>query len=405
MPDDPGLVVSSHTPQGTVFCCAAEAILCGLEDNRLSLFKVKILIMEPLFEYGICQEDSRVDASALDLQEGDRLLCISSAGETPLNLLANFNIRIAAVDTLEPQNCLTRLKLAAARSLEPQEAAALLGYTVASPEIRGTFFKRTSEFLVDQDLKFWESQLFAIEKGPVNLARFERYISGYNWLAIMLLGKKHLLKLCEQDSIAAQEEYFDRYLSTALLKGVFKIVFHPKVYRKRGISDKGLIHSSESDMAGFFYARFRDFCCSTLARNNYYYQFTFFNQILFPEAYPDFLKEPGIQRIRKNWRNLEISQTSFRDKLSGSNVNHFNKLHLSNIGDWMSKEEFALLLHLVLQKSTPGARILFRYIHYNHPIPEDLAGKLEPDYELGEKLIKSDRYPFYGIVPIRVNSR
>ncbi|MFH0761013.1 MAG: aminotransferase class III-fold pyridoxal phosphate-dependent enzyme [Bacteroidota bacterium] len=37
LPDDPGLVVSSHTPQGTVFCCAAEAILCGLEKVDLPL--------------------------------------------------------------------------------------------------------------------------------------------------------------------------------------------------------------------------------------------------------------------------------------------------------------------------------------------------------------------------------
>lgn len=37
LPDDPDLVVSSHTPRGTVFCCAAEAILCGLEDTGLIL--------------------------------------------------------------------------------------------------------------------------------------------------------------------------------------------------------------------------------------------------------------------------------------------------------------------------------------------------------------------------------
>lgn len=358
--------------------------------------------MEPLFEYGICQEDSRVDARALELHDGDRLLCISSAGETPLNLMANFDIRISAVDILEQQNCMTRFKLATARSLEPQEAAALIGYVKTSPEIRKIYFNKVSEFLTDQDLIFWRNNPAAIESGPVNLARFERYISRYNGLAIMLLRKKYLLKLCEKDSIASQEDYFDRYLSTALLKGIFKVAFHPKVYRKRGISEKGLTHSSESNMAEFFYGRFRDFCCSTLARENYFYQFTFFDQVLFPEAYPDYLKEPGISRIRKNWRNFEVEQVSLSDKLTGSNINHFNKIHLSNIGDWMSKEEFAGLMHLVLQKSTVGNKILFRYIHYNHPIPADLVGKLSPDYEFGQRLSKTDRYPFYGIVPVEI---
>ena len=32
MPDDPGAVISSYSPAGTVFCCAAEAMLAGLES-------------------------------------------------------------------------------------------------------------------------------------------------------------------------------------------------------------------------------------------------------------------------------------------------------------------------------------------------------------------------------------
>lgn len=31
LPEDPDFVISSHTPKGTAFCCAAEAMLCGLE--------------------------------------------------------------------------------------------------------------------------------------------------------------------------------------------------------------------------------------------------------------------------------------------------------------------------------------------------------------------------------------
>jgi len=31
LPDDPDFVISSHTPRGAAFCCAAEAMLCGLE--------------------------------------------------------------------------------------------------------------------------------------------------------------------------------------------------------------------------------------------------------------------------------------------------------------------------------------------------------------------------------------
>jgi len=37
LPEDIDFLISSHTPRGAVFCCAAEGILCGLEPNNVSL--------------------------------------------------------------------------------------------------------------------------------------------------------------------------------------------------------------------------------------------------------------------------------------------------------------------------------------------------------------------------------
>jgi predicted amino acid dehydrogenase len=37
LPEDPGAVISSYSPAGTVFCCAAEAMLVGLEPCRAKL--------------------------------------------------------------------------------------------------------------------------------------------------------------------------------------------------------------------------------------------------------------------------------------------------------------------------------------------------------------------------------
>ncbi|HJW29879.1 MAG TPA: hypothetical protein VJ508_11640, partial [Saprospiraceae bacterium] len=37
MPDDPDFVISTHTPVGKIFCCAAEALVAALYDVRLPL--------------------------------------------------------------------------------------------------------------------------------------------------------------------------------------------------------------------------------------------------------------------------------------------------------------------------------------------------------------------------------
>jgi len=37
LPHDPDFLISTYTPRGTVFCCAAEAILCALEPVTVPL--------------------------------------------------------------------------------------------------------------------------------------------------------------------------------------------------------------------------------------------------------------------------------------------------------------------------------------------------------------------------------
>ncbi len=37
LPQDPDFVVSTYTPKGTAFCCATEAMLCGLENPEIRL--------------------------------------------------------------------------------------------------------------------------------------------------------------------------------------------------------------------------------------------------------------------------------------------------------------------------------------------------------------------------------
>lgn len=359
--------------------------------------------MEELFNFGIAQEDALTLFKALDIEENDRLLCIASAGEVPLNLLAIQDLRIEAVDISLNQLNLAKIKLHAVCSLEPTEAAAFLGFVDAEPEERKKLFRKVSELMDSNEKLFWLENMNAIEKGPINEARFEKYITKFNWIGRLIFGKKKLLRLFELDTIEAQQEFFDRHLSTSLLKIIFKIVFHPKIYKKRGMAPEGLTHSGERNISEFFYSRFRDFCSATSARKNYFLQFCFFNKVLFPEALPEYLSERGIQLIRKNREKLKFRHLSYTELLNQSRKGEFNKFHLSNIGDWMSRDEFVQILRLIKEKAAPSSRIMSCYIHCNHSIPEELKDFLIPDYQLGERLAKTDKYPFYNLVPIKTN--
>jgi S-adenosylmethionine:diacylglycerol 3-amino-3-carboxypropyl transferase len=357
--------------------------------------------MEELFNFGISQEDALTLSKALDIKQNDRLLCIASAGDVPLNLLAIQDLKIEAVDISLNQLNLAKMKFHTVCSLEPIEAAAFLGFIDAKPGERIKLFRKVSELMDSHEKLFWTENITAIEKGPINEARFEKYMSKFNGIGLLVLGKKKLLRLFELETVNAQQEYFDQYLSTSFLKIIFKIAFHPKIYKKRGMAPEGLTHSGGRNIADFFYSRFRDFCSATLARKNYFMQFCFFNKVLFPESLPEYLSEKGIRSIRKNRDNLQFRHLSYEERLSQSRKGEFNKFHLSNIGDWMSREEFAQILYLIGEKAASSSQIMSCYIHCRHSIPERLKNLFVPDYQLGEKLVKTDRYPFYNLVPIK----
>ena len=361
--------------------------------------------MAYIFDFGISQDDALIEKQALDIKDGDKLLCISSAGEVPLNLLALHNIKIKAVDISVNQNHLVKLKLNAVRSLEPLEAAKFLGYLDTTSEHRTKLYNKVSEFFNEEEKLFWNLNFTVIEKGPIRSARFEKYISKFNGIALMVIGKKNMLHLMELDSIEEQEEFFDNKINSFVLKNIFKIAFHPRLYKNRGIASEGLIYNKEKIISDFFFNKFRDFCCATLARKNYYLQFTFFNRIIYPECLPDYLTEMGIKHIIKNIQNFKIETTSFMEALENCKEGEFNKFHLSNIGDWMGKDDYSKILRLIDKKSAQVGRVNSRFIYYKHPIPEELKEHLILEEEFGKKLTKHDMYPFYGLAPIKIDKR
>lgn len=107
-------------------------------------------------------------------------------------------------------------------------------------------------------------------------------------------------------------------------------------------------------------------------------------------------------RVRRNRKNVTWRLSTYTDAVERSRNGVFNKFHLSNIGDWMSREEFAGLLNSIKKKAEVPAKIFARYIHLNHEIPEELKNCFILNHGLAEELGKKDRYPFYGLVPLDI---
>ena len=361
-----------------------------------------MLKREFIYDFGVSQDDPKSELAALSIQENDRVLCIASAGEVPLELLVNSpeSVIIDAVDIADSQLFLSRLKLKAALLLDTVPAARFLGFMPAEESERVAWFKKIDPELTKAERNFWKEHPSILILGPVNLGKYETYMRKFSPFGRLLLGgKKRLEGLFETTSVEEQKNYFDDVLRAGLLKNLFKVMFHPKLYKQRGISEQGLIHWQDQQLGLKFYHQFRDFCTNTPVRKNWMLQFVLFNRVLFEESLPSYLQQDDKIQFREMARRTRFLEQSITTIIEESDSGYYNKFALSNVSDWLSAEDFTALLQLIVQKSGPNARGLIRYIHSAGVTNPQLPHLLGFDAEAGQKLLSKDRFPFYKLIP------
>jgi len=354
------------------------------------------------YDFGISQDDPQVEDHALNL-ENSTLLCIASGGEVPLSILATHNIQIKAVDVSLNQIRLCNLKLAAARTLEPDEAAIFLGFKTDTHEKRAHYLSKVSSILSATEIDFWKNQ--DISDGPIWHSRFERYITIFCKLIRHAMGEKRLRQFFDLESLKEQEEYFDKYLHKRINFWFFKIAFSPKLYKKRGLDKQALIHQKGIDMATTFYNKFKKYFTATPASNNYYLQLYFLNEVLFDQALPAYLQPEGVQNIRSRHESLKLEAKSIFEEISSSESLRYENYALSNISDWCDEESMNKLLLNISEKSSPTSNLLIRYIHKN-PVNDSLINKeLNFNEEYQKETYCIDRFPFYSLIKAKIGQK
>lgn len=361
--------------------------------------------MTPLYGFGMAQEDERTEAAALGIGEssGGRLLSIGSGGEVPLSLLALGAASVTAVDVDPHQLHLVRLKLVAATRLEREAAIAFLGYLPARPHDRRRWYRELCEALPEAGRRFWDAAPAAIEHGVVWAGRYERYVRLLVRLGGVVLSRRHFERLVACRTITEQRAVFDAAFNRPLLRAVFRLAFHPKVYGRRGIDARALAHRDPTRSLGDqFFRHLEALCTATLAADNYLLQTHVLGRVISADAVPAYLTRAGNARLRRVADGLELVDSDLLQYLRRSPPCRFDRAHLSNLTDWLPAPAFAEVLALLADRLAPPARLVWRFLHVDRPVPEALAARVVVDRARGEELRARDRFPFYGIVPATV---
>lgn len=357
--------------------------------------------MSFLFDFGISQEDPLSEQRILEIQPNDRILSIASGGEVPLAFLSlNENIRLSAVDLSESQVKLCRLKIHAAIHLDFPLNGCFLGYAKLDRKKRNELYhKIILPQLAEDDAIFWNQNIRFIEKGIVSAGRFEQYIGKMRLFANLIIGKNNIQRLIACQSLEDQKKvFYDRIAPRKSLQLLFKIAFHPAIYKKRGLQEQALIHASKTT-GERFYRKFQDFCTATLAAENYFLQYFLTGICSREESFPEYLKPKNRNRLISNLSRFELTSNSFQNVLFEKGIGAFNKIHASNIGDWLSEVEFSELLGLFISNCSSGTKICYRYLQKNH-FQEITTNEYSIDEVISGKIEKMDRFPFYNILAV-----
>jgi S-adenosylmethionine:diacylglycerol 3-amino-3-carboxypropyl transferase len=326
---------------------------------------------------------------------------VASAGEVPLSLLClQPGAKITAVDISFAQLALCRLKMQAAIALPYPLNGRFLGYAaLESKTRREIYFERIHPSLTKKDQDFWLQHFEAIEKGVINSGRFEGYIKRLRKILFIIIGKKNLLQLTACSDTAGQQSVFDKQVAgRKAVKYLFRIAFHPAIYKNRGLSSQGLMHA-RANTGELFFNKFRNFCTATPAGKNYFLQYFLLGECISEQAFPEYLRENSRRIILANRHNLTFRQATLQDELSAHPAGTFNKIHLSNIGDWMSKQEFYFFVDLLHNTCTHKIKLCYRFLqknHFEHNYPGNEWYDITP-----VNIEMTDRFPFYNVLSIQ----
>jgi S-adenosylmethionine-diacylglycerol 3-amino-3-carboxypropyl transferase len=356
--------------------------------------------MQPLYDFGISQEDPLTELQILQIGESDHVLSVASGGEVPLTISSLVpGVKITAVDISNNELVLCRLKWTAAVHLPFPLNGKFLGFArLHAQDRRRIYLNEIEKHLNKEDSDFWSNNLKAIENGVVNCGRFEKYIKWMRRIASLLIGKKNIRALIECDNVEEQAFIFDNKITPRrTIRYFFRLAFHPAIYKNRGLNSTALIHAKKNTGEVFF-QKFRSFCTATPSKQNYFLQY-FLTGDCQPGCFPEYLHENNRKALAENKEQLFFKHTSIEKELEISCKGSFTKIHLSNIGDWMKEEEFGNVAQTLSHRSNSQTLACYRFLQKNHfEHSEQSSLHLEIHHYDCEF---TDRFPFYSFLLIK----
>lgn len=304
--------------------------------------------------YANCWEDADLLVSSLQLPAEKNILCVASAGDNALALLATNPAGLVATDLSAPQLYLTELKQMAFHNLEYDELLQLLGVRAATAQTRKSLFGKAATTLSAAAKSYWRQHQPVIEQGVIYHGKFEHYFKLFRtWLLPLVHSHKRIDQLLSPKSGEAQRAFYQDHWNTWRWRCLMNFFFSKRIMGKYGRDPEFLKHVS-INVPQYIRHKAETHLQSSLATQNYFLYFIF--KGAFGNGLPFYLREENYEHIRRNVERMSLTQ---QDAGTIIRERPFDTCCLSNIFEYFSPSSFRETASVWIQWLKPGARLAF----------------------------------------------
>lgn len=319
-----------------------------------------------LIRYSQCWEDSQLMLAALpagvDVSAGT-VLSIASAGDNTLSILSLGERveRVLAVDFSFAQLALLELKMGCFRCLHYEDTLLFLGARGGAAEapLRLALFEKLKQARVLSPccLNYFAQREEVVAAGVIHCGKLEGYFRIFSRFLLPLLHRPSTIDaLLQERSEASRTEFYERKWNTPLYKLASGLFFSRAVAALLG-RERSFFKEAEDSFSRFIAKAVETHLKSGAAEGNAYLSYILKGS--YGKVLPHYLRPENYEIIASNIDKISLRQGGLQDVLSSLAEDSVDAFNLSDVFEYMSKEDCAAVTRELLRVGRKGARLIY----------------------------------------------
>lgn len=349
-------------------------------------------VLAARLSYAQCWEDARLLRQALNITPTTRVLSIASGGCNSLDLALAGAQEVIAVDLSRPQLAVTELKMRGA-DLDYPDYLTLLGLGGGDA---WSLYQSLRLDLTEPARRFFDASEERFQKGLLSSGKFETYFQTFRSRVLPLVhSEKRIDNLLAQETLGAQQDYFDATWNTWRWRALFRVFFSRFVMARLGRS-KAHFEQVEGKVADRLLSRTEHVLTELPVQDNPFLQWILTGRFHHLNNSHTYLSQEGHRKLRTARERVRLVHGSLVDVLSGSDQEPFDAFNLSNIGEYLDEPTWLALYRELIRGANSGARLAYWNLFVPRCCPAELQHKIHALSDLSDQLIREDRAFFYS---------